>query len=115
MTLRDIERYSRLRAQGDTAIPERLAMLHQQNQLLAERIRKLQEQHQFLAHKINTYNTQLKEPKPKTPQARLPPANKLHKPSITFKHRRLRTLKWKLLNNSTEPNIGISYEIIHPY
>ncbi|MDF7641496.1 MerR family transcriptional regulator [Bifidobacterium sp. ESL0784] len=63
MPLRAIERYSRLRAQGDATIPERLAMLHHQDQLLAERIRQTQAQREFLAHKISTYNNKLKETK----------------------------------------------------
>lgn len=68
MPLRDIERYSRLRAQGDTTIPERLAMLHQQDQLLADRIKETRAQRQFLAHKISTYNNRLKETQPKASQ-----------------------------------------------
>ncbi|WEV47656.1 MerR family transcriptional regulator [Bifidobacterium sp. ESL0690] len=65
MPLRAIERYSRLRAQGDATIPERLAMLHQQDRLLAERIRQTQEQREFLAKKISTYNHRLKETQPR--------------------------------------------------
>ncbi|MBB2954942.1 DNA-binding transcriptional MerR regulator [Bifidobacterium commune] len=63
MPLRTIERYSRLRAQGDATIPEHLSMLHQQDRLLAERIKEAQEQREFLAKKINTYNGRLKETK----------------------------------------------------
>lgn len=61
MLPQDIERYFRLRAQGDATILERLDMLHHRDQLLAERTQQIETQRQFLARKIETYNTQRKE------------------------------------------------------
>lgn len=61
MPPRDIDRYFRLRAQGDATILERLDMLHHHDQLLAERTQQIETRRQFLAKKIETCNTQLKE------------------------------------------------------
>ncbi|MFT9232918.1 MAG: MerR family transcriptional regulator, partial [Bifidobacterium sp.] len=61
MPLNQVKEYSRLRQQGDTTIPDRLKLLHQQKTLLAQQQTKITSEIDFLDRKINTYNTMLCE------------------------------------------------------
>lgn len=59
MPLHQVEEYSRLRQQGDTTIPDRLKLLHQQKTLLAQQQAKIATEIAFLDRKISTYNAML--------------------------------------------------------
>lgn len=59
MPIKEIKRYARLRASGDSTLEERMVMLLSHRETLNEQIRKLEEHRARLDEKIDYYRTQI--------------------------------------------------------
>ncbi|MET9379644.1 MerR family transcriptional regulator [Streptomyces sp. NPDC002928] len=66
MSIADMQRFAELRAQGDTSVADRLAMLREHRAELAERIRALRRNAAALDDKIDHYERLLHEERPGT-------------------------------------------------
>ncbi|MCC5475164.1 MerR family transcriptional regulator [Streptomyces sp. NPDC059680] len=66
MPISDMQRYARLRAEGDVTVAERLAMLREHRAELAERIRALRRNASALDDKISHYEGLLHDGRPGT-------------------------------------------------
>ncbi|MFB7508060.1 MerR family transcriptional regulator [Streptomyces broussonetiae] len=66
MSISDMQRYARLRAEGDTTVADRLAMLREHRAELADRMRALRRNASALDDKIEHYERLLDEQRPGT-------------------------------------------------